>query len=60
MTNELRAKMDAAWEKAVAELPPPCEHNFGDWRDFPDGNGGEQFCQMCGLGAMAWSMRMLP
>ncbi len=35
-----------------------CDHEWGGWRDFPDGNGGERFCQKCGLGAMAHSLRM--
>lgn len=30
-----------------------CEHEWGGWRDFEDGRGGERFCQKCGLGAMA-------
>lgn len=37
-----------------------CEHNFQGWRDFPEGNGGEQFCSKCGLGAMAHSLRHGP
>jgi len=32
--------------------PPPCDHAFSGWREHPDGLGGEQFCQKCGLGAM--------
>lgn len=52
------------WDKLIADrlanLPLPCEHDFGGWRQFEDGRGGEQFCQKCGYGAMAWSMRMLP
>lgn len=47
-------------------MPEACEHDFqslprtcsGGWRDFPDGNGGEQFCVKCGLGAMADSLRV--
>lgn len=35
-----------------------CDHEFSGWREFE--NGGEQFCQKCGLGAMAHSMRYLP
>ncbi len=31
----------------------PCEHEFSGWREFEDGSGGEQFCQRCGMGAMA-------
>lgn len=34
----------------------PCEHGFSGWREFEDGNGGEQFCQRCGTGAMSHSM----
>lgn len=35
-----------------------CDHDFGGWRDFPDGNGGEQFCSKCGMGAMQFTLRM--
>ncbi len=38
----------------------PCEHEFGGWREFEDGSGGEQVCAKCGIGAMAHSMRVLP
>lgn len=38
----------------------PCEHQFSGWREFDDGCGGEQFCQLCGEGAKAHSMRFLP
>lgn len=34
-----------------------CEHEWGGWREHSDGRGGEQFCQKCGLGAMAHSLR---
>lgn len=34
------------------------EHQFTDWRDFPDGRGGEQICAKCGLGAMEHSLRV--
>jgi len=37
-----------------------CEHDFGGFRPFPDGNGGEQFCRKCGLGAMAHTLHDLP
>lgn len=36
------------------------QHTFTGWRDFPDGNGGEQVCSKCGVGAMAWSLRVGP
>ena len=64
MSNDMAswrsAEIDRIWREGIANLPPPCEHEFGGWREFDDGRGGEQFCQNCGLGAMAWSMRMLP
>ena len=53
-------EINEAIERALSKLPPPCDHAFGGWREFEDGRGGEQFCQHCGLGAMAWSMRNLP
>lgn len=37
-----------------------CEHEFAGWRSMAGGQGGESFCQKCGLGAMQWSMRFLP
>lgn len=38
----------------------PCEHQFEDWRDFEDDNGGECVCSLCGLGAMSHSLRCGP
>ena len=35
---------------------PVCKHDFQGWRTFPDGNGGEQFCSKCGMGAQAWTL----
>ena len=44
------------------ERPEVCcddgDHNFSGWREFPDMNGGEQFCSKCGLGAVSYSMRI--
>ncbi len=34
----------------------PCQHEWGGWREFEDGNGGEQFCQRCGMGIMSHDM----
>lgn len=36
------------------------DHDFQGWRDFDDGSGGEQVCSKCGVGAMAWSLRVGP
>lgn len=33
------------------------KHIFFGWRDFHDGNGGEQVCKFCGMGAMEYSLR---
>lgn len=40
-------------------LPKPdaCDHDFQGWREFEDGNGGEQVCTKCGMGAMTYSLR---
>lgn len=38
----------------------PCQHEFGGWREFEDGSGGETFCQRCGTGSMSHSMRCGP
>lgn len=32
------------------------DHDFQEWRNLPDGNGGEQVCAKCGLGAMAYTL----
>lgn len=36
---------------------PKCDHEFSGWRNFEDGNGGEQVCKKCGIGAMSASLR---
>jgi hypothetical protein len=36
--------------------PPTMEHVFTGWRQFRDGNGGEQVCKFCGMGAMDYSL----
>lgn len=36
----------------------PCEHEWGGWREFDDGRGGEQVCKKCGLGAMAHTLSL--
>lgn len=36
----------------------PCEHEFTGWREI--GNGGEQFCRLCGMGAMSHMLRYAP
>ena len=41
----------------VCPRPDACNHDFQGWRDFPDGNGGEQVCVKCGIGAMAHTLR---
>lgn len=33
-----------------------CTHDFNGWREFADGNGGEQVCTKCGMGAMAHTL----
>jgi hypothetical protein len=37
--------------------PDDCDHDFQGWRAFADGNGGEQVCARCGIGAMQWTLR---
>lgn len=44
--------------RAAQPLDARCKHDFAGWRDFADGNGGERFCQKCGLGAMAHTLSM--
>lgn len=41
----------------VTPKPDACDHDFHGWRDFEDGNGGEQVCRKCGMGAMTYSLR---
>lgn len=52
--------VDEAIRRHLEKHPPepPCEHEFGSWREFDDGRGGEQFCQKCGLGAMAHTLSL--
>lgn len=38
----------------------PCEHEWGGWQEFDEGRGGEQVCQLCGMGAMHHSLRTGP
>mgnify|MGYP000875059448 FL=1 len=38
----------------------PCEHEFSGWQEFDDGLGGEQVCKLCGMGAMAHTLRYAP
>lgn len=35
-----------------------CDHDFKGWREFADGNGGEQVCTKCGMGAMAHTLSL--
>jgi len=55
-SKALGPEFEAALRKLFLHAKPKCEHTFGGWRAFEDGNGGEQFCSKCGLGAMAHSM----
>lgn len=50
--------LDRAIERAkiFIHATPKCSHEWGGWREFDDGNGGETFCQKCGMGAMSYSM----
>lgn len=47
-------------DELFAHVTPACNHTFTGWRPFEDGNGGEQVCSKCGIGAMAWSLRVGP
>lgn len=38
--------------------PDACKHDFQGWREFEDGNGGEQVCIKCGIGAMAHTLSL--
>jgi len=49
--------MEAEEQPIFYHETPRCEHEFSGWREFEDGNGGERFCQKCGLGAMAHTLR---
>ena len=44
----------------VAPSPDACAHQWGGWRNFEDGRGGEQVCRKCGIGAMAYTLRTGP
>jgi hypothetical protein len=38
--------------------PPTMAHAFTGWRAFEDGNGGEQSCKFCNMGAMEYSLKV--
>lgn len=62
--EEAQAIRDAIYKNAGLEnvtlhiLPKPdaCEHDWTGWHNFEDGNGGEQVCSKCGMGAMHHSL----
>ena len=35
-----------------------CKHKFSGWREFDDGCGGETVCELCGIGAMAYTLSL--
>jgi hypothetical protein len=51
--NEERGRLFHATPSSDA-----CQHDFKGWRAFSDGNGGEQVCTKCGMGAMHYSLMM--
>ena len=46
----------------VSPKPDACDHDFHGWQDHTDEQGriigGEQVCAKCGIGAMAYSLRV--
>lgn len=57
--KRVEARQHEAQDKRIFIHVTPistCEHVWGGFRQFDDGNGGESFCQKCGLGAMAHSL----
>jgi hypothetical protein len=44
-------------DEFFAHATPKCDHVFAGWREFENGNGGEQVCTKCGIGAMTASIR---
>jgi len=50
------------WMKEIfvhaSPKPSACKHDFQGWRQFDDGNGGEQVCTKCGIGAMAHTLSL--
>lgn len=38
--------------------PTACKHDFHGWREFDDGDGGEQVCTKYGIGAMAHTLSL--
>jgi hypothetical protein len=59
MAEKAMPFMRALQQLARRQLPP-CEHDFGGWREHADGHGGEQFCRKCGMGAMEHTLRNDP
>ncbi len=48
--------------KHASPKPDACEHDFQGWQEHHDDDGrvmgGERVCTKCGMGAMAYSLRM--
>ncbi len=42
----------------ITPKPDACAHDFQGWRAFDDGNGGEQVCTKCGMGAMSYTLSL--
>jgi hypothetical protein len=63
--NEIKQPLPMPIEKIHRMFCVPrahlgCDHEWGGWRNFEDGNGGEQVCKLCGMGAMSHSLRFGP
>ena len=57
MSDAERKTLVDKLDRFFAHITPKCDHKFSGWREFDDGNGGEQVCAKCGIGAMADSLR---
>ena len=44
-------------EMLFHQMQDNCKHDWTGQRAFADGNGFEQVCAKCGMGAMQWTLR---
>lgn len=56
LLQEMRGCPDCEVFFHVMPRADACDHDFKGWREFEDGNGGEQVCTKCGMGAMAHTL----
>lgn len=58
MATDKKDELTVAVCRDIEKCTDGGKHDFQGWRSSPDGLGGEQVCKKCGVGAIAWSMRI--